>query len=167
MCISITLRRLGNTNRVWLRLNLVSRDRFGRTVPQMLTHRLLPPALLDGVHLYRLLPSGQSRVYRVTQVRTNTVNRHRISPAFIGSRNCVPMAFTTEESPPAFSACIKKNLDASKPSEHALKWEKGKTFRWHIGCGDKKSSSESQFGCYLFRYPHGSAGTFNMLTSYQ
>ena len=71
----------------------------------MLTHRLLPPALLDGVHLYRQLSSGQFQVYRVTQVLTDTVNRHRVSPVFIEPHNCVPMAFTTEESLPAFSAC--------------------------------------------------------------
>ena len=27
-----------------------------------------------------------------------TANRHRVSPEFIRSRNCVPMAFTTRES---------------------------------------------------------------------
>ena len=30
----------------------------------------------------------------------HTIIRHRVSPEFIGSRNCVPMAFTAE-SPPA------------------------------------------------------------------
>ena len=43
----------------------------------------IPPEFRDGVHLFIL-----------------TAIRHRVSPEFIGSRNCVPMAFTTE-SPPA------------------------------------------------------------------
>ena len=47
-----------------LRLNLV------------LTHRI-PPEFRDGVHLFienRHTPSGQSRVYRVTQLRTDGVH---------------------------------------------------------------------------------------------
>ena len=53
-----------------LRLNLV------------LTHEI-PPDFRGGVLLF---------IY--------TAIRHRVSPEFIGSRNCVPMAFTAE-SPPA------------------------------------------------------------------
>ena len=53
-----------------LRLNLV------------LTHGI-PPAFSGGVYIY-----------------VKTARRHWVSPEFIGSRNCVPMAFTAE-SPPA------------------------------------------------------------------
>ena len=44
----------------------------------------IPPEFLDGVHLDLF----------------KAAIRHRVSPGFIGSRNCVPMAFTAE-SPPA------------------------------------------------------------------
>ena len=43
----------------------------------------IPPEFGGGVHLFIL-----------------TAIRHRVSPEFIGSRNCVPMALTAE-SPPA------------------------------------------------------------------
>ena len=43
----------------------------------------ISPEFRDGVHLF-----------------IETAIRHRVSPEFIGSRNCVPMAFTAE-SPPA------------------------------------------------------------------
>ena len=49
----------------------------------VLTYRI-PPEFRGGIHL----------LYNKTAVR------HRVSPEFIGSRNCVPMAFTAE-SPPA------------------------------------------------------------------
>ena len=39
----------------------------------VLTHGILP-AFSDGVHIYRQPPSGQSRVYRVTQLRTDGVH---------------------------------------------------------------------------------------------
>ena len=62
----------------------------------MLTYGI-PPEFRGGVHY-------------------KTAIRHRVSPEFIGSRNCVPMAFTAE-SPPA---------RASKPqgsSERVLPWQ--------------------------------------------
>ena len=62
----------------------------------MLTYGI-PPEFRGGVHY-------------------ETAIRHRVSPEFIGSRNCVPMAFTAE-SPPA---------RASKPqgsSERVLPWQ--------------------------------------------
>ena len=62
----------------------------------MLTYGI-PPEFLGGVHY-------------------ETAIRHRVSPEFIGSRNCVPMAFTAE-SPPAW---------ASKPqgsAERVLPWQ--------------------------------------------
>ena len=47
----------------------------------MLTHGI-PPGFRDGVHFYRQPPSGQSRVYRVTQLRTAGV--HCREPAGTG-----------------------------------------------------------------------------------
>ena len=42
----------------------------------------IPPKFRDGVHLF-----------------IETAVRHRVSPEFIGLRNCVPMAFTAESPP--------------------------------------------------------------------
>ena len=42
----------------------------------------IPPDFRDGVHL----------------LSSNAI-RHRVSPEFMGSRNCVPMAFTAESAP--------------------------------------------------------------------
>ena len=67
--------------------NLVSRDGFGSPVPRqpahlhnraelVLTYRV-PSKFRGGVHFFflnRHTPSGQSRVYRVTQLRTNGVH---------------------------------------------------------------------------------------------
>ena len=73
--------------------NLVSQDGFSRAVPAsassfsilrlnlVLTHGI-PPDFRGGVPLF---------IY--------TAIRHRVSPEFIGSRNCVPMAFTAESPP--------------------------------------------------------------------
>ena len=71
--------------------NLVSRDGFGSPVPRqpvhsqnivklnlVLTHGI-PPDFRGGVHLIIC-----------------TAIRHRVSPEFIESRNCVPMVFTAE-----------------------------------------------------------------------
>ena len=66
--------------------NLVSRDGFSRPVPRQPAHlsilRLnlvliygIPPEFRGGVHLWnRHTPSGQSRDYRVTQLRTDGVH---------------------------------------------------------------------------------------------
>ena len=72
--------------------NLASRDGFGSPVPRQPAHlhttyllRLnlvltdygIPPEFRGGVHLFiynRHTPSGQSRVYRVTQLRTDGVH---------------------------------------------------------------------------------------------
>ena len=63
--------------------NLVSRDGFGSPVPRQAAHLHLvltygiPPEFRGGAHLFiynRHTPSGQSRVYRVTQLRTNGVH---------------------------------------------------------------------------------------------
>ena len=73
--------------------NLVSRD--GSAFPSSVSLLIsilrlnlvltygIPPDFRDGVHLFFL-----------------TAVRHRVSPELIGSRICVPMAFTAE-SPPA------------------------------------------------------------------
>ena len=50
----------------------------------VLTYYGIPPEFRGGVHIYLFYAAI----------------RHRLSPEFIGSRNCVPMAFTAE-SPPA------------------------------------------------------------------
>ena len=70
--------------------NLVSRDGFGSLVPRQPAHLHsptesgdytygIPPKFRDGVHLMifisnRHTPLGQSRVYRVTQLRTDGVH---------------------------------------------------------------------------------------------
>ena len=67
--------------------NLVSRDGFGSPVPRQPAHLILrlnlvltygiPPEFRGSVHLIILnshTPSGQSRVYRVTQLRTDGVH---------------------------------------------------------------------------------------------
>ena len=70
--------------------NLVSRDGFGNPVPRQPIHLHteaesgaygIPPEFRGGVHIFilnRHTPSGQSRVYRVTQLRTDGV--HSESP---------------------------------------------------------------------------------------
>ena len=71
--------------------NLVSRDGFSRPVPRQPAH--LHTQAESGAYL-----RDSSRVPRRRPYEA--VIRHRVSPEYIGSRNCVPMAFTTE-SPPA------------------------------------------------------------------
>ena len=73
--------------------NLVSRDGFDSPVPRQPAH----------LHNTRAESGAYLRDYfRVPRRRPfiETAIRHRVSPELIGSRNCVPMAFTTE-SPPA------------------------------------------------------------------
>ena len=72
--------------------NLVSRDGFSRPVPRQPAH--LHARAESGAYL-----RDSSRVPR-RRPFYKTAIRHRVSPGFIGSRNCVPMAFTAE-SPPA------------------------------------------------------------------
>ena len=72
---------------------LVSRDGLGNPVPRQPAHLHTqaeagaylrnPPEFREGVHF----------LFKITI-------RHMVSPEFIGSRNCVPTAFTAE-SPPA------------------------------------------------------------------
>ena len=75
--------------------NLVSRDGFGSPVPR-------PPAYLHTQAEYGACLRDSSRVPRRRPfIYLKTAIRHRVSPEFIGSRNYVPMALTTTESPPA------------------------------------------------------------------
>ena len=65
--------------------NLVSRDRFGRSIScqPLISHteaesgaysgQGIPPAFPGGVHPYRQPPSGQSRVYWVKHLPTNCI----------------------------------------------------------------------------------------------
>ena len=71
--------------------NLVSRDGFSRPVPRQPAH--LHPQAESGAYL-----RDSSRVPPFASIY-GTAIRHRVSPEFIGSRNCVPMAFTAESLP--------------------------------------------------------------------
>ena len=70
--------------------NLVLRDGFGSPVPRQPTHlhtlaeSILPIPAAAFIYLFK----------------TTIICHRRVTPEFIGARNCVPMAFTAE-SPPA------------------------------------------------------------------
>ena len=68
--------------------NLISRDRFGR------------PSRVILLRLNLVLTNEMTPAFRGGVRSFLPPNRHRVSLEFIGSRNCVPMAFTAE-SPPA------------------------------------------------------------------
>ena len=75
--------------------NSALRDGFSRPVPRQPAHHLHTQAE-SGANL-----RDSSRVPRRRPfIYVKTAMRHRISREFIGSRNCVSMAFTAE-SPPA------------------------------------------------------------------
>ena len=76
--------------------NQVSRDGFGHPVlhQPLILHTqaessiwsntslrasVIPPAFPDGIHPYSQAPSGQSRVYRVTQTRTDGIHRQELA----------------------------------------------------------------------------------------
>ena len=70
--------------------NLVSRDGFGSPIPRQPAH--LHTKAKSGAYL-----QDSSRVPRRRPFFLfKTAIRHRAIPEFIGSRNCVPMAFTAE-----------------------------------------------------------------------
>ena len=73
-----------------VRKNLVSRDGFSRPVPRQPAH--LHTQAESGALTGFLPSSAAASVYE-------TAIRHRVSPEFIGSRNCVPMASTAVSSP--------------------------------------------------------------------
>ena len=87
---ALRLRRERERERVW---SLVSLDEFGRPVPRQhahFPHSLqnstttvmlnlvlsygIPSDFHDGLHIYRQTPSGQSRVYQITQLLTDVVH---------------------------------------------------------------------------------------------
>ena len=72
--------------------NSISRDRFGRPVLRQSDAHSPHSGWIWSPLTGFLAPSAMTSTY--------TVNRHRVSPKLIGSRNCVPMTFTAE-SPPA------------------------------------------------------------------
>ena len=95
--------------------NLVSRDGFGSPRPSSLLISILklnlvltsgiPPEFRGGVYLFilnRHTPSGQSRVYRVTQLRTEGVHyrvrRHRTSSPQGSSERVLPWQVTMDQS---------------------------------------------------------------------
>ena len=93
--------------------DLVLRDGFGSPVPRQ-------PA-----HLHTQAESGayvrdSSRVpRRRPHFYLNRHIHHRVSPEFIGSRNCVPMAFTAE-SPSAALAGHQGPIDIRLSFPHPL-----------------------------------------------
>ena len=72
--------------------NLVSRDGFGSPVPSRIS-LLISIFWLNLVLTYPNSAAASIYLFK-------TAIRHRASPEFIGSRNCVPIALTAE-SPPA------------------------------------------------------------------
>ena len=74
---------------------LVSRDGFGRTVPLQPSH--LHTQAESGAYLRDSSISAAASIYFYKLLPGIG---HRASRELIGSRNCVPMAFTAE-SPPA------------------------------------------------------------------
>ena len=76
--------------------NLVWRDGFSRPVPRQPAH---PHNQAESGAAY-LLTTGFLPSSAAASIIYGTAIRHRVSPEFIGSRNCVSMAFTAE-SPPA------------------------------------------------------------------
>ena len=81
-------------SRVWInrvRLPILLVD--GSAVPSRVS-LLISILRLNLVLTYGIHPEFRGGVHYETAIR------HRVSPEFIGSRNCVPMAFTAE-SPPA------------------------------------------------------------------
>ena len=92
--------------------NLVSRDGFSRPVPRQPAH--LHTQAESGAYL-----RDSSRVPRRRPYETAI--RHRVSPEFIGSRSCVPMAFTAE-SPPAHILIV-GNLYGQKPVKNFKNWK--------------------------------------------
>ena len=74
--------------------NLVSRDGFSSPVPGQPAH-LDIQAEFGAYILTGFLPSSAAASIYLFK----TTIGHRVSPEFIGSRNCVPMAFIAESRP--------------------------------------------------------------------
>ena len=80
--------------------NLLSQDGFGSPVPRQPAH--LHTQAESGAYLRNSsrVPRLHPFIYSASIYLFKTAIRHRVSPEFIGSRNCVPMVFTAE-TPPA------------------------------------------------------------------
>ena len=92
--------------------NLVSRDGFSRPVPRQPAHSPNSGRIWCLLITRFLLSSATASIYLY-----KPAIYHRVSPAFIGSRNCVPMAFTVWRV---------RRYRASKPqgsSERVLPWQ--------------------------------------------
>ena len=77
--------------------NLVPRDGFGSPVPRYL--------LISELGLIMVLTYGIPLEFRGgIHLFISTAIHNRVSPEFLGSRNCAPMAFIAEN-PPAQRAC--------------------------------------------------------------
>ena len=76
------------------RLRISSRE-TGSAVPSRVS-LLTSILMLNLVLTYGIPPEFRGGV----RLSISTAIRHRVSPEFVGSRNCVPMAFTAQ-SPPA------------------------------------------------------------------
>ena len=74
--------------------NLVSRDGFGSPVQRQPAHLHIQAE--SGAYLRDSSRVPRRRPFMYSFI---TAIRHRVSPEFIGSRNCVPMAFTAESPP--------------------------------------------------------------------
>ena len=93
--------------------NLVSRDRFCRSVPRQPAHHGIPPVLF---------PRRRPFLY--------TAHGHRVSPELIRSRKCVPMTFTAESPAGTGSVVLKEvhhgpinaRLSSPTPPTIGMKW---------------------------------------------
>ena len=87
--------------------NLVSRDRFDRPISREPAHfphsdwvwcllaGFLPISAAASIYLYHQKPSGQSRVYRVTQLRTDGVQCQESAGSVPVDVKVVPVAGAT------------------------------------------------------------------------
>ena len=119
--------------------NLVSRDGFGSPVPRQPAHLQnqaesgaygILPEFRGGVHLFilhRHTPLGQSRVYRVTQLRTDGVHCRESAGTGLVNHKVVPNGCCLGMSPFFFSfSFISLIADGPHP--------------YHPACGHKGSS---------------------------
>ena len=129
--------------------NMVWRDRFGRPVPclarsfstltlnlvHLLTTGFSSFAFRNGLCLNRQVPSGQSRIHRVTQLLTDSVHHRKSAGAgsvvlnlarvtnvacsenpIIDQLMCAIFSHTPTNG--GVYHCLKKNQNAPRPSEH-------------------------------------------------
>ena len=84
----------GLARQVWPSRPASARVFSTRKLKMVLTQGI-PPDFRDGVHIYRQPPSGQSRLYRVTQLRTNGVHCRESA----GTGPVVPKAVRVRDAP--------------------------------------------------------------------